>query len=116
METKRREADGSNEFFNFDSPIIQKEREKKEENRWIPTKEKLPEEYGQYICTLKGEYDTGEPRECGFVPYGIKELIGGWSTCNADGFVRIDKQDVIAWMPIPTPYSPDGEKGEEDDR
>lgn len=71
---------------------------------WNPCSEGLPKEDGEYLCTLIGEHDTGEPRECGFIPYGIKELIGGWSTCEADGFVKLADSEVIAWMPLPEKY------------
>ena len=73
-------------------------------NKWIPVNEKLPEEYGEYICTMSNGY----VQECGFVPNGEKGLIAGWSTCEADGFKKLDYQDVIAWMPLPEKYTEEG--------
>lgn len=74
--------------------------------RWIPVTERLPEKYGQYLVT--------------FIPSGgtlwTKVLIARYSDLmgiakpsfhigevGKDSFVNINKQ-VIAWMPLPTPY------------
>jgi len=73
---------------------------KQKTGHWIPVSESLPKEYGEYICTMS----NGDVQECGFVPSGEKGLITGWSTCEADGFKKLDYQDVIAWMPLPEPY------------
>ena len=72
-----------------------------EQTRCIPCSERLPEDYGEYICTMS----NGNVQECGFVPSGTKELIAGWSTCEADGFKKLGYQDIKAWMPLPQPYS-----------
>lgn len=74
----------------------------KEKIGWIPISERLPEDYGEYICTMSND----NVQECGFVPSGEKGLIAGWSTCEADGFKKLDYQDVIAWMPLPAPFEP----------
>lgn len=68
--------------------------------RWIPVSERLPEDYGEYICTMSND----NVQECGFVPSGEKGLIPGWSTCEADGFKKLDYRDIKAWMPLPQPY------------
>ena len=59
--------------------------------RWIPCSERLPEEYAQYLIC----YEDGE---C-FV-YWLEDA--DW----ARGV--IEKEHIIAWMPLPEPY-----KGEE---
>jgi len=69
-------------------------------DRWIPVSERLPEDYGEYICTMSDD----NVQECGFVPSGEKGLISGWSTCEADGFKKLDYRDIKAWMPLPEPY------------
>ena len=74
------------------------------EQKWIPVSERLPENYGEYICTMSND----NVQECGFVPSGEKGLIPGWSTCEADGFKKLDYRDIIAWMPLPEPYKEDG--------
>lgn len=68
--------------------------------QWIPCSERLPEKYGEYICTMQ----DGQVQECGFVPTTQKGLIPGWSTCEADGYKFLWYEDVIAWMPLPEPY------------
>jgi hypothetical protein len=73
-------------------------------NNWIPCSERLPEEYGEYICTM----ENGQVQECGFVPEKQKGLITGWSTCEADGHKFLRNKDVLAWMQLPEPYSEEG--------
>lgn len=73
-------------------------------NNWISCSERLPEEAGEYICTLVGVHDSGIPSECGFEPSNQKGIIPGWSTCEADGFKFLRNDEVIAWMPMPEPY------------
>lgn len=62
-----------------------------QENSWIPCSERLPEEYAQYLVC----YEDGE---C-FV-YWLEDA--DW----ARGV--IEKEHIVAWMPLPEPY-----KGEE---
>lgn len=70
------------------------------EQRWIPATERLPEEYGEYICTM----ENGQVQECGFVPENQRGLVDGWSTCEADGHKFLGYADVLAWMPLPEPW------------
>ena len=79
-------------------------RPKLDQSMWIPCSERLPEEAGEYICTLVGVHDSGIPSECGFEPSNQKGIIPGWSTCEADGFKFLRNDEVIAWMPMPEPY------------
>lgn len=67
---------------------------------WIPCSERLPEEYGEYICTM----ENGQVQECGFVPDNRAGMIEGWSTCEADGYKLVLNTAVIAWMPLPECY------------
>lgn len=68
-------------------------------NGWIPCSERLPNEYGEYLYTDIND----EVHEGCFAPYdGV--LIGGWSTCHADGVVSLPDNEVIAWQPLPAPY------------
>lgn len=71
------------------------------EPQWIPCSERLPEEYGEYICTM----ENGQVQECGFVPENQRGLVDGWSTCEADGHKFLGYVDVLAWMPLPEPYT-----------
>lgn len=77
-----------------------------EHNYWIPVSERLPDENGEYLCTLVGIHDTGLAVECGYEMPNQHGIIQGWSTCEADGFKRLNDNEVIAWMPMPERYEP----------
>lgn len=68
------------------------------DDNWIPVSERLPSVYGEYLATV-----DGETIEVSYVPE-TKGLIKGWSTCDTYGYKRLSDDDVIAWMPLPTPY------------
>ena len=62
-----------------------------QEPRWIPTSERLPEEDGEYYATI---YDIDE----NYQYMDIAELEDGiWQ--------YKDYIKVLAWMPLPKPYS-----------
>ena len=58
------------------------------EPRWIPVSEKLPEENGGYLVTVKRGYVT------------TALWVG-----NAENW-----KEVTAWMPLPEPYKAESEK------
>ena len=62
-------------------------------NGWIPCSERLPEEYGEYLCCDKyGEYIIGYPTA---------------RVSSDDYYVETEYEimnDCIAWQPLPTPY------------
>ena len=64
--------------------------------RWIPVTERLPKKPGQY-------YVSGGDKVwiCEFLI--IPNFVGGW--CN-----DVANPVVQAWMPLPAPYRPEGEK------
>ena len=57
------------------------------EQRWIPVSERMPEESGWYIVTTEDETDTH---------------LRWFSTLH--GFEWEEKDNTIAWMPLPKPY------------
>ena len=59
----------------------------KPEQRWIPVSERMPEESGWYIVTVEDETDTH---------------LRWFSTLH--GFEWEEKDNTIAWMPLPKPY------------
>ena len=59
-------------------------------NGWIPCSERLPEEEGKYLVTLK----------LGCITFADLKDIKHYPHFNAD---------VIAWQPLPQPYQPKGE-------
>lgn len=63
--------------------------ELRQQNRWIPVSEGLPED-GTYICTFDGEL------------YGIDEPFTGM--CGIENGVWDDSDCVIAWRPLTEPY------------
>ena len=63
----------------------------KQEPRWIPVTERLPDENGGYLVTVKRGYVT------------TALWVG-----NAENW-----KEVTAWMPLPTPYEPQESEGEE---
>ena len=66
---------------------------------WIPTSERLPERYDNYLITTKDE-DT----DIGTFHPEFKQ----WSICDADGFRLTD--GVLAWCELPKPW--EGKKNE----
>ena len=73
--------------------------------RWIPVTERLPEETGIYLVTLKTDgvayFEDEFPN--GFVYASAYEAVTmHWGYCD---------KNVIAWMPLPEPYQ-DEEHGQ----
>ena len=64
--------------------------------KWIPVSERLPEEKGFYLVSVKNEHNRRYSKSCWF--YG-----------NGNWFAR---QEVIAWMPLPEPYKVESEDKE----
>ena len=77
--------------------------ERREADRWVSVKDKLPEEYGNYLVfTDDGDIDIGV--------YHPRYIVPQWSMCDADGFYWADDKDikVLAWKPLPKAYEPKG--------
>lgn len=70
---------------------------------WIPCEERLPSEYGQYFYTDKND----EVHEGTYCP-PLQGMIRGWSTCEAEGYVKLSDDEVIAWTNRPQPYKKEG--------
>lgn len=59
--------------------------------RWIPTNERLPEDFKEVlICFKWGGMEVGD--------YDSKSKC--WDTLDA----HVDEDDVVAWQPLPEPY------------
>ena len=76
--------------------------------RWIPCSERLPERDVNVLA-----YHRNISFDYQYVSW-IDDNSGRWC-----GFIGNLSDDVIAWMPLPTPYVPDtnvGEMGESEDK
>ena len=77
-----------------------------EKDEWTSASERLPEskstkELQHYIVTIK--------KECGLRDevYDAFYLGNGWQIGD---MIMLEKNDVLAWMPLPEPYKEDGEE------
>lgn len=78
---------------------------KRKTEHWIPCSERLPEEDGQYIITVKYKHVDGYD--------DIYAEHGEWSDGKWDMFCFGhcgEVESITAWMPLPEPY-----KGDEHD-
>ena len=68
---------------------------------WIPCSERLPEEYGEYLCCDRyGEYIIGYPTA---------------RVSSDDYYVETEHEimnDCIAWQPLPQAYQEEGEEND----
>ena len=71
-------------------------KQRREADRWISVKERLPEQTTAYLVTIKFTEDYEECIMTDTVIYNIKY---GWNTAD----------EVIAWKPMPKPYESEAE-------
>lgn len=74
----------------------------KEEPRWIPVGERLPEDGEIVIASVDGEYVYSEARYS-------KEYGWEWATESSYDYWT-DLNGVDAWMPLPKAYKPESEE------
>ncbi len=72
------------------------------EAEWIPCSERLPNESDDYLCTIPLDADETYTEVLTFHKGRFYEDDDEWGATYHD--------DVLAWMPLPTPY-----KGGEDE-
>lgn len=68
-------------------------REEALKQRWIPVIERWPEEEGQYLVSCNNDYEVEIGR------FYIDGEDDRWFNCDWS-----NPEDVVAWMPLPTPY------------
>ena len=74
------------------------------QTKWIPVSERLPEDYGEYIVTMR----SGLVQEATYKPKRMYVYFRtGWSACYSDGIFYHDDSEIVAWMPLPDPYKED---------
>ena len=72
-------------------------KELRDQTRWIPCSERLPEEHMHVLC----QFTFGGMGEC-YLAHGRFHIVVGYGmTCN--------EVMVMAWMPLPKPYKAESE-------
>lgn len=69
-----------------------------ERPQWIPCSERLPEEDGRYIVTEK-RFAIDDRKHNGRYQTVVEEVTFSNGIWNRANFI-----EVLAWMPLPTPY------------
>lgn len=80
-------------------------RQQPKTGHWIPVSERLPEENGQYLITVK--YKPEEDYE------NIYAEHGEWADGRWDMFCFGhcgEVEGIVAWMPLPEPYKAESEE------
>lgn len=110
----RKAADKLEELNTFEQTnscrLMMKLSEEREKHRWIPVAERLPDydpDPGEYFPML-----IIFTKRDGVTPGFYNECTKKWFACELRTcvFAETAEEDVIAWMPMPEPYEPDGTK------
>lgn len=75
-----------------------------EQPRWIPVSERLPDNTGWYLITFKNSY--GDDAIVCEMSYRKPENY--WTDKDISRKI-LDNDEVLAWMPLPSPYKPESE-------
>ena len=69
--------------------------------QWIPCSERLPEDEEEVIVSVRD--DSGDNT--------LNYSSSGWYACAGDFWVVDNEANerVVAWMPLPAPYIPEGD-------
>ena len=79
-----------------------------EQQRWIPVSERLPEEDGQYLITVKYKH-VNDCYEDVYAEHG-EWYDGKWDTFCFGHCGEVE--DITAWMPLPEPFREESDKSE----
>lgn len=75
------------------------EQTERKPGEWIPCGERLPEENGQYLITVK--YEHVDDYEDIYSEHG-EWVDGKWDMFSFGHCGKVE--NIIAWMPLPSPY------------
>lgn len=78
----------------------------KEQTRWTLVSERLPEEDGQYLITVKYKH-VNDSYEDVYAEHG-ERYDGRWDMFCFGHCGEVE--EIIAWMPLPAPYKPQAER------
>lgn len=81
-------------------------------NEWISVYDRMPEKDGLYLITVKYYFVNGMNRSTKLCKYnsGSIDCCPTWYRDSLTGYpesAETDFEKVIAWMPIPEPYTGD---------
>ena len=88
--------------------LIKRLIEKNKDYEWIPVSERLPEEDGQYLITVKYKHVNDSYDD-------VYAEHGEWYDGRWDMFYFAhcgEVEDIIAWQPLPEPYKAESEDKE----
>lgn len=87
-------------------------------HRWIPCSERLPDEEGRYLVTVLLYFDEYPYVSVSSFAHDLESVDkygfegrkrAGWYSYD-DEYGYLERDGVVAWMPLPEPYREDGEQ------
>lgn len=79
-----------------------------QEPRWIPVNERLPEDHKDVLTYLSTDRITILRYNSHKLPISNNPI--GWGYVPDTGFIDFEKENVIAWMPLPKKYEAESEE------
>lgn len=114
--------DNGNELFNFGlksqlamlKSIISCISKQPQTDKWIPYRDRLPEEPSKIPLTVNELEQMVEDeifQECIVMMYGAKKSTTLYYTGNGEWYDPVTEEfyDVTAWQPLPEPYKPNNQ-------
>lgn len=96
--------EGGIEYFEKSLEVLDMAIKALDQPRWIPVTEKLPEDDGYYMVTMKAPFYYKANT------YGYITRVAYYISCVMQWHDA--KGEVVAWMPLPEPYKVESEEKE----